>query len=106
MSKQLLFIAIAAVAATSASAARPTDTVGYCVSDGFYGNEPNLEDPYAPGGPSAQEPGSQAGRVVPSQSPGPFVNNPTDPDNPTMGSSLGDYHESLAGGGLVDACGG
>ncbi|HEX2176869.1 MAG TPA: hypothetical protein VHG70_13255 [Nocardioidaceae bacterium] len=27
--------------------------------------------------------------VLPSQSPGPWVNNPEDPDNPTRGSSLG-----------------
>jgi hypothetical protein len=27
--------------------------------------------------------------VLPSQSPGPWVNNPNDPDNPTRGASLG-----------------
>jgi len=27
--------------------------------------------------------------VLPSQSPGPWVNNPTDPDNPTMATPLG-----------------
>lgn len=67
-------------------------TVGDCISDGLYGNEPNIEGPFAPGGPSEQEPGSLAGgRVAPSQSPGPFVNNPLDPDNPTRGSSVGDW---------------
>lgn len=28
--------------------------------------------------------------VIPSQSPGPWVNNPLDPDNPTWGFSMGD----------------
>ena len=95
--------AILAIASSSANA-RPTDTVGYCVSEGFYGNEPNLVGPYAPGGPSNQEPGTVAGRVVPSQSPGPFVNNPNDPENPFDGSSLGDYHELIDGGALPGIC--
>ena len=59
-------------------------TVGDCMSDGLYGNEPNVL--VGTGGPAEQAPGSQAGNVVPSQSPGPFVNNPADPDNPTRGS--------------------
>ena len=50
--------------------AQTSNTVGNCISDGLYGNEPNIE-PFAPGGPEEQEPGSQAGRVVPSASPGP-----------------------------------
>ena len=29
----------------------------------------------------------------PSQSPGPWVNNPTDPDNPTRGRSVGGFHQ-------------
>lgn len=29
--------------------------------------------------------------VIPSQSPGPWVNSPSDPDNPTMGNSVGDW---------------
>ena len=63
-------------------------TVGNCMSDILYGNEPNMADG-SPGGPEEQEPGTQAGNVLPSQSPGPFVNNPTDPDNPTRGRSAG-----------------
>lgn len=63
-------------------------TTGDCISDVVYGNEPNMADG-TPGGPAEQEPGSQAGNVVPSQSPGPFVNNPNDPDNPTKGRSVG-----------------
>jgi hypothetical protein len=41
----------------------PEAGVGKGVSDDFYGNEPNINDPYAPGGPQEQEPGTQAGRV-------------------------------------------
>ena len=47
----------------------------------------------APDGPAEQEPGSQAGNVVPSQSPGPWVNNPSDPDNPTRGRSAGQWQQ-------------
>ena len=65
-------------------------TVGNCMSDILYGNEPNMADG-TPGGPAEQTPGSQAGNVVPSQSPGPFVNNPVDPDNPTRGRSAGGF---------------
>ncbi len=49
-------------------------TRGDFMSDVIFGNEPNITGPAAPGGPEEQEPGSAAGRVVPSQSPGPFVN--------------------------------
>jgi hypothetical protein len=31
--------------------------------------------------------------VVPSQSPGPFVNNPADPDNPFRGRSVGGFRQ-------------
>lgn len=65
-------------------------TVGDCISDVVYGNEPNMANG-APGGPAEQEPGTQAGNVVPTQSPGPFVNNPSDPDNPTRGRSVGGF---------------
>ncbi len=67
-------------------------TVGNCMSDVLYGNEPNMRNG-APGGPAEQTPGTQAGNVVPSQSPGPFVNNPTDPDNPTRGRSAGQWNQ-------------
>ena len=63
-------------------------TVGNCISDIVYGNEPNMRNG-APGGPADQAPGSKGGNVVPTQSPGPFVNNPSDPDNPTRGRSVG-----------------
>lgn len=94
-SKSLLVAAMAsglALVPASAANAQLEGTVGDCISDGLYGNEPNIEGPFAPGGPEEQEPGSLAGgRVAPSQSPGPFVNNPLDPDNPFEGNSVGDF---------------
>ena len=45
-------------------------TVGNCISDGLYGNEPNMANGAA-GGPAEQVPGTKAGNVLPSQSPGP-----------------------------------
>jgi hypothetical protein len=67
-------------------------TVGDCISDVVYGNEPNMADG-RPGGPAEQAPGTKGGNVVPSQSPGPFVNNPNDPDNPIRGRSVGEFHQ-------------
>lgn len=86
----LLGFAVATMMAAPVSAggnATSGPTVGDCMSDGLYGNEPNVI--VGTGGPAEQVPGSQAGNVVPTQSPGPFVNNPTDPDNPTWGRSAG-----------------
>lgn len=65
-------------------------TVGDCISDGFYGNEPNMRNG-APGGPAEQTPGTQAGNVVPSQSPGPKVTNPD--GSVRNGNSVGDYQQ-------------
>ena len=48
---------------------------GGCV-DNFYGNATN------------ERPGGNG--VLPSQSPGPWVNNPVDPENPTEGPSVGE----------------
>ena len=67
-------------------------TVGNCISDILYGNEPNMANG-AVGGPAEQIPGTQAGNVLPTQSPGPFVNNPNDPDNPTRGRSVGQWQQ-------------
>jgi len=65
-------------------------TVGDCISDGFYGNEPNMANG-APGGPSEQAPGSKGGNVVASQSPGPKK---TLPDGTVVpGNSVGDYQQ-------------
>lgn len=73
-------------------------TTGDCVSDGFLGNEPNIVGPAAPGGPSEQEPGTKGGRVVPTQSPGPKVNNPLDPENPRRGASVGEVNQAFRTG--------
>ena len=81
-----------AVGAQAAGNGQSGFTVGDCISDVVYGNEPNMAN-NAPGGPAEQVPGSQAGNVVPSQSPGPFVNNPTDPDNPSRGRSVGQFQQ-------------
>lgn len=67
-------------------------TRGDAISDGFYGNEPNIEGPAADGGPSEQEPGTKAGRVVPSQSPGPKV---TQGGQVVDGSSWGDAQQAI-----------
>jgi hypothetical protein len=82
--------AVLIVPATSVAAgnAQSGPSVGNCISDIVYGNEPNMANG-APGGPAEQEPGTKGGNVLPTQSPGPFVNNPNDPDNPTRGRSVG-----------------
>ena len=102
MRAYLITAAAAAFAFASVTAAAQTQpprpenpTVGDCISDGFYGNEPNIEGPVAPGGPSEQEPGTKGGRVVPSQSPGPKLNNPADPSNPLPGPSVGDANKVI-----------
>ena len=87
-----VFLLVVAVPAQGAGNDQSGFTVGDCISDVVYGNEPNMASG-APGGPAEQEPGTQAGNVVPSQSPGPFVNNPTDPDNPTRGRSVGQFQQ-------------
>ena len=93
-----LILGVPAATATAQS----EGTVGDCISDGFYGNEPNLVDPFAPGGPEEQQPGSVAGRVVPSQSPGPFVTNPD--GTVREGASVGDIHQEFGGGIVPEVC--
>ena len=105
--KSRLFIAAilgAAIASSPALGARGQNglTVGDCISDGFYGNEPNVIDPFSAGGPSEQEPGTVGGRVVPSQSPGPFVTNPD--GSVREGASVGDVNQLLGGGALPEIC--
>ena len=95
MNSKLLFAAIVATAAAAspvvaAGNAQSGATVGDCVSDGFYGNEPNMADGSA-GGPAEQAPGSQAGNVLPSQSPGPLVTDPTTGEV-SRGNSVGYYN--------------
>ena len=86
---------LASLAATTTSAlgAGPENmtTVGDCISDGLYGNEPNMV--IGAGGPAEQEPGTKGGNVVSTQSPGPWVNNPSDPENPTRGKSVGQWNQ-------------
>ena len=48
-------------------------TRGDFMSDVIFGNEPNMADGSL-GGPSEQDPGTQANNVLSSWSPGPFVN--------------------------------
>ena len=78
-----IVVGFSTIAMAGPALAQPTEdrnrsTVGYCVSDILYGNEPNLD---------------ADGNVVPSQSPGPFVNNPNDPDNPFRGRSVGQFNQ-------------
>ncbi len=85
----LAFVAVVA-GAQGAGNDQSGPTVGDCMSDILYGNEPNMADG-SPGGPAEQAPGTQAGNVLPTQSPGPWVNNPGDPENPTRGKSAGQW---------------
>lgn len=72
-------------APAQADPTEPRDNVGYCVSDGFYGNQPNRD---------------AEGNVVPSQSPGPKR---TLPDGTVVvGNSIGDYNAGRATGTRVN----
>ncbi len=95
MRKLLAVVAVAAalVASTSPATANEASANGACrqaandvfvaasgegtrgdfMSDFIFGNEPNMASGAA-GGPSEQAPGSQAGNVLATWSPGPFVN--------------------------------
>lgn len=101
----LVVVAVALLVSASAALAAGNEntgnTVGNCISDGVYGNEPNAADGTA-GGPAEHDPGENAGNVVPTQSPGPWVNNPTDPDNPTRGRSVGQFNQD--GINIPEAC--
>ena len=93
MRHYILIAALCAAAAAPAAAGPGSGgTVGYCISDILYGNQPNMADG-TPGGPQDQMPGTKGGNVLPTQSPGPFVNNPTDPSNPTRGRSVGQFQQ-------------
>ena len=90
----LAVAAIGVCAAPSASFAAGNDqsgpSVGNCISDILYGNEPNIAA--GTGGPAEQEPGTKAGRVLPSQSPGPKV---TNSDGTVRdGFSVGDFMQA------------
>ena len=92
--KLIIIAATVAIAATASPAVAERGqnglTVGDCISDGFYGNEPNMADGSL-GGPSEQQPGTKGGNVLPSQSPGPFVTNPSTGEV-TRGHSVGYYN--------------
>lgn len=63
----------------------PRNNTGYCVSDIFYGNQPNLVD----------------GHVVPSQSPGPKKTDPMTGEV-VPGNSIGDYNSGRVTGEKVN----
>ena len=96
-SRERLWFLVGLSLPATTTMARPLVTA---ISDGFYGNEPNIVGPFAPGGPAEQEPGTKGGRVVASQSPGPKVTNPDGSVRP--GASVGDVHKQF-GGGVVPA---
>lgn len=62
----------------------PRGNVGYCVSDGFYGNQPNRD---------------AEGDIVPSQSPGPKR---TVGGEVVEGNSIGDYNSGRVTGERVN----
>ena len=99
----LVALAVAPAAGFAAGNAQSGPTVGDCISDGLYGNEPNIVGPAAPGGPAEQPPGTKGGRVVPSQSPGPKV---TDPNTGEVsnGSSVGDFNRQFGPGAVPAFC--
>jgi hypothetical protein len=77
---------IGLAAPAQAAPDEPRDNVGYCISDGFYGNQPNRD---------------ADGNIVPSQSPGPKK---TLPDGTVVdGSSVGDYNSGRRTGGVRGA---
>jgi hypothetical protein len=90
--KMILAAAAISMACAAPASAQVYDSVGQCMSDGLYGNQPNMADGSA-GGPQDQAPGTKAHNVLPTQSPGPWVNNPSDPDNPTRGRSAGAWNQ-------------
>lgn len=72
-------------------------TRGDFMSDVIFGNEPNMANG-APGGPSEQAPGTQAGNVVATWSPGPFRNtgyNAPPRNDRTMGFGGGDLQAAV-----------
>ena len=88
------FATAAIVGASAPAFAAPGDSgngVGGCI-DQLYGNATNAR----PGGHG----------VLPSQSPGPWLNNATDPSNPTWGPSLGSLIHAYGGnaGDLHTVC--
>lgn len=67
-----LLVVVAVVLPMSTLNARTLDSVGYCLSEGFFENEPSVGS-LSLGGPSDQVRGSVAGAVEPTLFPGPFA---------------------------------
>ena len=68
----------------------PEGTRGDAISDGLYGNEPNVVDPYVQDiGPEQLEPGTKDGRIVGSASPGPAL------ISGGTGISVGDFRQAV-----------
>lgn len=81
-------VALCTIGLAGPAQAAPDETrgnVGYCVSDGFYGNQPNRD---------------AEGNVVPSQSPGPKKTTPG--GTVVDGSSIGDYNSGRVTGERVN----
>ena len=100
----LAVVAIASAAPVSAGGTLQNGyTVGDCISDGFYGNEPNPTGVLSGTnlGPSQLEPGTKGGTILPSASPGPKVYNG---GTPIAGPSVGDVNQLLGGGYLNEKC--
>jgi hypothetical protein len=87
----LTVVAAGVTPALAAGNGQNGPTVGDCISDIVYGNEPNMANG-APGGPAEQEPGTQAGNVLGSQSPGPFVTDKSTGEV-SRGTSVGQFQQ-------------
>ncbi|WP_265569528.1 hypothetical protein [Sphingomicrobium nitratireducens] len=105
MRTKTIFAASMILLATPAMAggnANSGPTVGNCISDMFYGNEPNPvgipSDTNT--GPAEMEPGTKGGQILPSASPGPFVYNGGDP---YFGLTVGGFRKEY-GMTLPSAC--
>lgn len=73
---------IGLAAPAQAAPDEPRDNTGYCISDIFYGNQPNRD---------------AEGNVIPSQSPGPKKTDPATGEV-VPGNSIGDYNSGRATG--------
>ena len=86
-----LAVALGSAAPAFAAPGDNGNGVGGCISGDLYGNTSN--------------PRPSGHGVLPSQSPGPSVNNPTDPSNPTPGPSVGDVNQAIHASDAAAAAG-
>lgn len=77
---------IGLAAPAQAAPDEPRNNTGYCISDIFYGNQPNRD---------------AEGHVIPSQSPGPKKTDPVTGEV-VPGSSIGDYNSGRVTGTKVN----